>query len=228
MKTSAGSPIRTARRQAASIVPAARERGPPVSQDQSLCTWLSEGRSMRLECAPRVRHAAAVRLVLLGGAPGVGKSAVARAVLARHRGAVGEHPLLQWVDVDALWMHQPWRVDDVMRGVVEGNLRAVLGGAGVTGVDVVLVTWTFHEPHLRNVVVGAAPDGVEVHWVQLVASEAAWRQRFEADEHRSGVDAFYEQRYAQAQTAPADLLIDTSVREVEEVAARVAQITLAR
>lgn len=150
---------------------------------------------------------------------------MARAVLAHHRGAVGEHPLLQWVDVDALWMHQPWRVDDVMRGVVEANLRAVLGGAAVAGVDVVIVTWTFHDRQLRDVVVGAAPDDVEVRSVQLVASEAVWRQRFEADEHRPRVDAFYEQRYAQAQSAAADLLLDTSVLDVEHVAAQVAEVT---
>src|SRR5699024_11785716 len=40
----AGSPIRTASAQVASIVPRAGLSGPPVSQENSLCTWLSAGR----------------------------------------------------------------------------------------------------------------------------------------------------------------------------------------
>lgn len=164
-----------------------------------------------------------MRLVLLGGAPGVGKSAVARAVLTHHQGPPGSAPLLQWVDVDALWLHQPWRVDPAMRALVAANLRAVLGGAAAAGVEVALVTWTFHTAELRRVVVDAAPPGCLVRWVQLVAAEEVWRARFEADGDRTGIDEFYEQRYraAQAEAEHADAVVDTSHSQVRAVAHRV-------
>lgn len=171
-----------------------------------------------------------MRLVLLGGAPGVGKSTAARTVLTHHQGAPGSAPLLQWVDVDALWLHQPWRVDPAMRALVAANLRAVLGNAAVAGVEVALVTWTFHSAELRQVVVEAAPPATGVQWVQLVASEGVWRDRFEADGDRPGVDAFYEGRYlaAQAEAQRADSVVDTSHLAVHQVAAVVAAMTSSR
>ncbi|MBC3762988.1 hypothetical protein ACUN7V_00155 [Quadrisphaera oryzae] len=170
-----------------------------------------------------------MRLVLLGGAPGVGKSAVARAVLARHAGPVGSAPLLQWVDVDALWMHQPWRVDGAMRALVASNLGAVLTGAAGAGVEVALVTWTFHTEELRDVVRGACPASSSTT-VQLVAQEAAWRQRFSADPARGAPDAFYEQRYAAAQAAArdADVVVDTTGRTIDACADDVGRVTLSR
>ena len=48
-----------------------------------------------------------MRLALVGGAPGIGKTSVARRLLEI---AIAGRTLVQWVDVDALWLHQPWRV----------------------------------------------------------------------------------------------------------------------
>src|SRR5690606_2445757 len=47
---SAGRPISTARAQVRAIVPAAADRGPPVSQDHSLWTWLSLGIAIPPSC----------------------------------------------------------------------------------------------------------------------------------------------------------------------------------
>ena len=69
--------------------------------------------------------------------------------------------LVHWVDVDALWLHQPWRVDEAMIGMLHANLTAVLANAKQAGVDVV-VTWVFQESRFHDLVVGLAPDGTEV------------------------------------------------------------------
>ncbi len=58
---------------------------------------------------------------MLGGAPGVGKSSVARYLLKLAEDGPG---LLQWVDVDALWPHQPWRVDDRMTAMTRPSIYA--------------------------------------------------------------------------------------------------------
>ena len=83
-----------------------------------------------------------MRIVLLGGAPGVGKSTTARELL---RGAASGSLLVQWVDVDALWSHQPWRVDEVTTAMLQANLRAVMSHAAAAAVDVLIVTWVFHK-----------------------------------------------------------------------------------
>ncbi|PWJ54955.1 hypothetical protein SAMN06264364_105164 [Quadrisphaera granulorum] len=177
-----------------------------------------------------------MRLVLLGGAPGIGKNSVARAVLTHHHSTSDgpdpqgdlrqATPLLQWIDVDGLWLHQPWRVDQAMRDLVGANLRALLGNAAAAGVDVVLVTWTFHNNQLRRVVVDAAPEGTGVRTVQLVADQGVWEARFNADPDRPTVDDFYRGRHADAQAMRADVVVDTTAVSIEQAAARVAAETL--
>jgi hypothetical protein len=41
----------------------------------------------------------------------------------------GGDPLVQWIDVDALWQHQPWRVDDRTKLMLQRNLQAMLANA---------------------------------------------------------------------------------------------------
>ncbi|MEO6086985.1 MAG: hypothetical protein ABIQ18_28125 [Umezawaea sp.] len=88
-----------------------------------------------------------MRAVMLGGAPGVGKSSVARHLLTL---AENEPDLVQWVDVDHLWLHQPWRVDERMKKMVQANLRAVACHAAEADVDILLITWVFRWPPSSN------------------------------------------------------------------------------
>jgi len=165
-----------------------------------------------------------VNLLLLGGAPGVGKSTVAREVLKLCRRDTSEHsrdhPLVQWVDVDALWWHQPWHPDETLRAMVRDNLRAVLANSAAAGVDTVVLTWVFQSAQLRDLLVSLAPAGTAVTSAQLVASEESWRQRFAADPERGTVDEFYADRYASAQESAgsADLVLDTTSRSAVECA----------
>lgn len=88
-----------------------------------------------------------MRTILLGGAPGVGKSATARALLGR--AAHGDR-LVQRVDVDNLWLHQPWCVSAALRSMLQANLRAVLANADAARVDIVVVTWVFQGPEMAR------------------------------------------------------------------------------
>ncbi|GIG68082.1 hypothetical protein Pen01_43770 [Phytomonospora endophytica] len=145
-------------------------------------------------------------MVLLGGAPGVGKSAVATEFL---RLAEGGGELVQWVDVDALWSHQPWRVDAAMISMVQANLRAVIGNAAMAGVELLLVTWVFQETSFHELLRELAPDGVKVTTVQLLAGETTWRERWAADDSRPPIGEFFEDRYRAAQATPADFAVAT-------------------
>ncbi|MBB5789488.1 AAA family ATPase [Jiangella mangrovi] len=162
-----------------------------------------------------------MRLVLLGGAPGVGKTSVARQLLRR---AAGGSALVQWVDVDALWWHQPWRVDERTTAMVRANLAAVMDHAATAGVQVLVVTWVFQSTHLHELVRSLAPPGALPTTVQLVVGETEWRRRFEADPDRPPIDDFFRDRYAGAQKTPSDHRIETDRRDVAGVAAELASL----
>ena len=160
-----------------------------------------------------------MRVVLLGGAPGVGKTAVARwLLLIAARGPT----LVQWVDVDALWRHQPWEVNDRTKKMVESNLRAVLANALDAEIDLVVVTWVFQSAEMHDLVRQLAPPGVAVQTIQLIASEATWRARFEGDPNRPPIDAFFESRYAAAQVTPVDHRICTDDLDAASIATTLA------
>ena len=161
-----------------------------------------------------------MRMVLLGGPPGVGKTAAAREAL---RLAAGGSILMQWIDVDALWAHQPWRVDETMIAMLEANLSAVIRNASSSGVDILLVTWVFQETAFHDMLRRLAPDGTEIMTVQLRVSEAEWRQRFADDCSRPLIDTFFLDRYRAAQTTSADRVIDTTGLDRASVARAVAQ-----
>ena len=118
--------------------------------------------------------------------------------------------LVQWVDVDALWLHQPWRVNDETKTMVQENLRCVMANASTAGVDTLVITWVFQGPEMHALVEGLAPTDAEVLRVQLVADEESWRARFEADVERPPVNEFFVSRYQAAQLTPVDHRVDVS------------------
>lgn len=162
-----------------------------------------------------------VRAVMLGGFPGIGKSTAARQVM---RLAEKGPSLVQWVDVDNLWFHRPWRVDERTKAMVEANLRIVADNAARAGVDVLLITWVFQSTEMYRLVAGLLPPAVTSVSVQLRASPEVWRRRFEGDPERGEVDEFRQGRYASAQNIPADHVIETDGLTPLEVARRVGEI----
>lgn len=158
---------------------------------------------------------------MVGGAPGVGKSSTARRLMElAERGP----RLVQWLDVDHLWLHQPWRVDEHMREMVHANIRAVAANAAQTGVDILVITWVFQTSEMHRLVAGLLPPTVTSTSIQLHAGRDVWRRRFEGDPERRGINEYYQERYASAQATPADHVIDTDGLAPVEVARRVAEI----
>lgn len=147
-----------------------------------------------------------VRVVMMGGAPGIGKSSVARRLLEL---AGSGQDLLQWVDVDALWLHQPWRVDERMTAMVQANLRAVADHADRAGVDILLITWVFQSAEMHHLVTSLLPPAATAVSVQLHAGHDTWRTRLDADQERPDLNDFYQGRHAAAQATPADHIVDT-------------------
>ncbi|MFE0023298.1 AAA family ATPase [Amycolatopsis sp. NPDC059021] len=162
-----------------------------------------------------------MRTVLLGGAPGVGKSSVARCLLTlAERGP----ELVQWVDVDHLWLHQPWRVDERMKTMVQANLRAVAAHAARAKVGILLITWVFQSAEMHRLVTALLPAGTTAVSIHLRAGYDTWHRRFEADPARPPVNEFFQARYEAAQATAADHAIDTDDLTPMEVAHHVAGV----
>ncbi|MBZ2196026.1 AAA family ATPase [Occultella gossypii] len=170
---------------------------------------------------PSQKRAAPMCMVLLGGAPGIGKSAVARECLGL---AAAGARLTQWVDVDALWAHQPWEVSDRTTAMVQANLRAVIANADAAGMELVLVTWVFQDARMQDLVRSLAPTGLATVSVQLHAEPATWRRRFEADPGRPELGDFYRRRYDEAQRTPSDHVLHTDGKTARAVAVELAAL----
>jgi predicted kinase len=149
-----------------------------------------------------------VRLVLLGGAPGVGKSTAAHHLLeAVFRS--GRELLVQWVEVEALWRHQPWQVNERTTRLRDENLRAVLTNAARANVDVVVVTWVFATAEDHDLVRAAAPDDADVTTVELTATEEEWSKRFASDPLRKPITDIDLQRWARPLGVTPDHVVPT-------------------
>jgi hypothetical protein len=160
-----------------------------------------------------------MRVVLLGGAPGIGKTTTARRLMEL---AQAGPELVQWVDVDALWFHLPWTVDERWKAMVQANLRAVADHAAQAGVDVLLITWVFPTADVHRIVAGLLPPGSKITSVQLRAGHEAWTRRFTADPERPSLNDNYERGYTACQAVPGDHVVETDGLTPIEVADAVA------
>jgi hypothetical protein len=136
----------------------------------------------------------------------------------------GGGPLVQWIDVDALWQHQPWRVDDRTKLMLQKNLQAMLANAEAASVDVVIVTWVYQSGELHKLVADLAPLNSEPFTIQLRATAPVWRERFALDAVRPAIDEFYEHRYSAAQSTPADHIIETDGLNVTQIATKILRL----
>ncbi len=77
------------------------------------------------------------KLIFVGGAPEVGKSAVMRELLTQLDGAV-------WLDADDVWRMHPFIVSDATKSMVERNIQFVLRSFLESGFSYIFLTWVLH------------------------------------------------------------------------------------
>ena len=151
------------------------------------------------------------KLVLLGGAPGVGKSTVARLLLARLSGCA-------WLDGDDLWRTNPFRVDDVTRPMVERNIRFVLRNYVHADFRCVIFTWVLHlQPVIDLVLDGLRGLDVTPFPLTLVCDEATLLRRCAGDAGRTTDPKLAARRLRQSREL-ATTRIDTTARRPDQIA----------
>lgn len=151
-------------------------------------------------------------LVLIGGAPGVGKSAVAREALRRLDRCV-------WLDGDDLWRMNPFVNDEGMRRMVMRNVVAVLQSFMRGSFEYVLFSWVLHLDSVVDAILSAVlPPGGEARCFSLVCDEQTLLDRLASDPGRSTDPALALDRLRATRRQTRMEIVDTEGRGAVDVA----------
>ena len=116
------------------------------------------------------------RLYLIGGAMGVGKTAVCRQLSAMLERSV-------FLDGDWCWMTHPFTVTDETKAMVMDNIAHLLGNfLRCSAIDHVVFCWVMHEQVIIDGLIARLPlDDVQVVAVSLVCAPDALAARIGRD-----------------------------------------------
>ena len=145
-------------------------------------------------------------LYLIGGPMGVGKTTVCQQL----KQAL---PYSVFLDGDWCWDASPFQVTPETRAMVLDNICHLLNNfLACTAYQNVVFCWVLHQQDIWDTILGRLHlEGCAVHCVALTASEAALRQRLEADARLPLYAALSARN------------IDTTGKTPAEVAAEIAQ-----
>jgi chloramphenicol 3-O-phosphotransferase len=112
------------------------------------------------------------KLIIINGAPSVGKSAVANSVFP-------QLPNSAFLDGDDVWRINPFEVTEQTKAIVERNIPFVLRSYLEAGYEYVLLAWVMHRQEIIDRVVGELSDlDFELHVFTLVAEESVLQDRW--------------------------------------------------
>ncbi len=153
-------------------------------------------------------------LIIITGAPGIGKTAVGREVFERLSDCA-------WLDGDDVWRINPFEVTEHTKAIVIRNIPYVLRGYLEAGYEYVLLTWVLHQQAIiDDVLAGLRGLDFEVRAFTLIAEEDVLLDRWRARAGREQVPELVADRLRQSATL-ATTKIDTSEITAVEVAERI-------
>jgi len=150
------------------------------------------------------------KVVLITGAPGVGKSAVASILLERLPESI-------WLDGDDVWRMNPFRVNGTTTAMVESNIQFVLRNFLSAGFAYVILSWVLHrQAIIDRILEGLAGLEYEPFLFTLVCEEEALKARLEDDPSRQGVTELALRRLRESRELETRK-IDVTRRGTEEI-----------
>jgi cytidylate kinase len=156
------------------------------------------------------------KLILIGGPPGVGKSAVASILWTMlDRSA--------WLDGDDVWRIHPFRVDPERVALAEDNIAAVLRNYLLSGCSHVILTWVLHRQEIIDRILGGL-DGIpfDALFFTLVCDSITLESRWRAS-HPTEEDVGLPLRRLRECAELNSTQIDTSELSAEQVASAIAE-----
>ena len=119
------------------------------------------------------------KLIYIGGAPGIGKSAVAGLLLHDLKDCV-------WLDGDDLWRMNPLVVDDHTKMMVEKNIVFVLNSFIQEHFSYVIFTWVLHLDSIADTILnGIDQSDLDFMHFTLICDEKTLKERLSIDSERT-------------------------------------------
>jgi broad-specificity NMP kinase len=153
------------------------------------------------------------RLILVGGAPGVGKTATCTHLYTALQNSI-------CVDGDDLWCRMnPFRVDPTTVTMIEKNVSAVLRNFLEAGFRHVILCWVLHQREIVDRLLGSLEDlSFAFSWVTLVCEEDELRRRWSATHSPSSSNFEHAcHRLRQTRQLETSRIIDSTEMNVEDV-----------
>ncbi len=154
------------------------------------------------------------KLVIINGAPGIGKSTVAELVFAGLTNAA-------FLDGDDVWRIKPFEVNERTKAVVNRNIPFVLRSYLEAGYEWVLLAWVMHRQEIIDLVVAALSDlDFDLHIFTLVAEEEALLERWRLRAKKEDVPELVADRLRESRRLTTTQ-IDTTHLQPKEIAEKI-------
>ena len=152
------------------------------------------------------------KLIIINGAPGIGKTATCRALQQLLERSV-------WLDGDWCWMANPWIVTTETKKMVENNMSFLLNNfLNCTEYEFVLYSWIFRSDEVFHLILNKLKSNDFVLYkYTLTCNQDVFQKRLEtAVREQDKIPLCIESLYQCEKTESEK--IDTTYRSVEEVA----------
>lgn len=120
-------------------------------------------------------------LIMIGGAPGTGKSSVASRLYRRLENSV-------WLDGDDLWRMNPFRVTEARKEMVLNNAAFMLDSFIKESFSYIIFSWVMHEPDIVKRILERIPEsGYRMLHYTMVCAETKLLQRISGTNRDPGL-----------------------------------------
>ncbi|MBW2091817.1 MAG: AAA family ATPase [Deltaproteobacteria bacterium] len=154
------------------------------------------------------------KLILITGAPGVGKTTVAGRLFDRPEDS-------GWLDGDDVWRMNPFIVNETTKKIVESNIQYVLRNYLVSGFSYVILSWVLRRRFIIDrILTGLSDLKYDLFVFTLVCDEETLSDRLESDVSRNEMTDLPFIRLRQSRELDT-FQIDVSVKEPSEICSEI-------